>query len=332
MHKANTETSKSKKSPSKSSMAQVEDKKGESKDKKSVKEVEEKIQKLSLEDVQKVDTKPQDSKVRENADTSAVVVDKKAAGEKEQRDAKAHGVGGSVASDDRDGEPVKGKLEIVEENLLKSLERVQEESEYTREMLKKLTGYINVLEATPSEVHHDEHKVASLALEESRNDEASSSQMLEGDMDVVARAAILASIRERQAEEEGGEGEGAIFETTMQPTETDLCNIVVVGDIVGPGVGLSPATADSLKGEESMTAPFAEGGDSQRGDESALNPETETVSKDVTVLPSKTSDDNGDQTAEESGAVSEALPAPPSSSHTPLKKSKRQLAVSFMNN
>ena len=314
-------------------MAQVEGKKRESKDKTSVKEMEEKLQKLSLEDVQKVDTKPQDSKVRENADTSAVVVDKKAVGEKEQRDVEAHGDdGGSVAGDDREGEPVKGKLEVVEENLLKSLERVQEESEYTREILKKLTGYINVLEATPSEVHHDEHKVASITLEESRNDEASSSQMLEGDMDVVARAAILASIRERQTEEEGGEGEGAIFETTMQPTETDLCNIVVVGDIVGPGVGLSPATADSLKGEESMTAPLAEGGNSQRGDESALNPETETISKHVTVLPSKTSDDNGDQTAEESGSVTEALPAPPSSSHTPSKKSKRQLAVSFMNN
>ena len=218
--------------------------------------------------------------------------------------------------DEEEEEGLKEKVDKVEGNLIKSLEQVQQESEATRDKIQKLTTYLKMMDAAPNEINPNEE--GAYPYEESQTNEASISEMVGGgDVDVIAQAAILAGLQER-AEVTSQEESSEIMEP-VQPSETDHDNVVIAGEIVGPQMSLT-LTKHQAEGEVTMTG--VEEDPSLQGD--TASPKI-AYSKGEQTLETKSKG----QSPKESEESVEALPS--SSSHTPSKKPKRQLAVSFMN-
>ena len=156
------------------------------------------------------------------------------------------GGGGGKEEDSEDQEEIKTKVEATEEQLLKRLERIQGETQETQATIKKMTGYLRALDVAPNEISPtDEGATPQPESQGAGNDigatgmSGSGASVMVGDVDPITQAALLASIKERTTtidttsarssqEEEAGE----IMEP-VQVSETAPNNIVIVGEIVG---------------------------------------------------------------------------------------------------
>ena len=267
-----------------------------------------------------------------DTNTTAADIDDKGAGKKEEP-AGSKGEAGGAESKDEDGEAgatdgdepeVKGGK--TEEQILKHLEHVQQESEETKEKLKKLTGYMRALDTAPSEIPPEDEGTSPHS--ESRTHDADTSEMVT-DMDPVAQAAILASLQDREMGAGSLEDEGEMMEP-VQASETDPNNIVIVGEIMGPRI---PGAPDKEE-EEGETHKAAEATVLKQEEDSSGEsvPQAKLIVKEVSggaTLGTEHAQEAADGESDvRSTAGSHDLAA---SSHTPSKKPKRLLAASFMN-
>ena len=155
------------------------------------------------------------------------------------------GGGGGEEGDGEDPEEIKTKVEATEEQLLKHLERIQVESQETQATIKKMTGYLRALDVAPNEISPTDEGATPQPESQGGGDDigatggsGSGASVMVGDVDPITQAALLASIKERtttidtttasSSQEEAGD----IMEP-VQVSETDPNNIVIVGEIVG---------------------------------------------------------------------------------------------------
>ena len=257
-------------SPSPPKQASKQEKKSEDK-----KTVEDKLEKLSLDDAQQtiqttvtpvsssesthINEKAKIIKAQERIeydgqDTSSPKdIEEPTAVVEEEQDTAGDGGGdgeGEVEGESEDQEELKAIVEASEEQLLKRLERMKRESQETQETIKKLTSYMKVLGSTPDEISPTDEG-ASPQPESHGGDvdggaTGGSSSVMVGDMDPITQAALLASIKERttsatsaSSQEEAGE-----VMDPVQVSETDPNNIVIVGEIVGAQIAPSKSTLE----------------------------------------------------------------------------------------
>ena len=254
--------------------------------------------------------------------------------DKKQESAGSKGEAIGAESEDEDGEAgatdgeepeVKGGK--TEEQILKHLERVQQDSEETKEKLKKLTGYVRALDTAPREIPPEDEGTSPHS--ESRTHDADTSEIVT-DMDPVAQAAILASLQDREMGAGSLEDEGEMMEP-VQASETDPNNIVIVGEIMGPRI---PGAPDKAEEKEEETHKAIEATilklEEDRSGESV--PQAKSIVEEViggATLGTEHAQEAADGESDvRSTTGSHDLAA---SSHTPSKKPKRLLAASFMN-
>ena len=334
-----------------------EGRKKEGKENKGQQEIEDKLEKLSLEDGNQMTltneepsdgdeapttatqghepTKGHEPIEGQDTGTSTDVQQRTSNVEEDQTTAEAKG------GEDEDQEELKAKVEAIQEQLLKSVERMQMESQETQEKLKKLTSYMKVLDTAPSEIHPEDEGVS--PHPESNSNDADNS-MLVGDVDPIAQAAILAGINERVNSQE----EAGVIMEPIQVSETDPNDIVVVGEIMGPQINpiKSPpeevtsavTVPPDLQSKESITSAKTEPLQEDAPTED-LKKDLDALSSEVAAVP-KTEPVESEPAPVEPAPVERApierVPVEPVAvaplSHTPSKKPKRLLAASFMNN
>ena len=268
--------------------------------------------------------------------------------EEEREEAEEEGESG-------DQEELKAKVEEAEEQLLKRLERMQVESQETQETIKKMTGYLKALDVAPDVISTTDEGASPQPESQGSGDgdggvaTGGSASVMVGDIDPIAQAALLASIKERTTtsarssqEDEAGE----VMEP-VQVTETDPSN-VVVGEIVG-GAQVVPTKStveeDTAGGEAMAIDPnleYEKSGDligqtvqesgDQNVDDTPGAPKTEpSPQQDSTVVDQGSNEEGAGESSEGSKGAKETAEAPLPSFHSPSKKPKRQLAASFMN-
>ena len=121
---------------------------------------------------------------------------------------------------------------------------MKRESQETQEIIKKLTSYMKVLGSTPDEISPTDKG----ASPQPESHGSASSSIMVGDMDPIAQAALLASIKERttsatsaSTQEEAGE-----VMDPVQVSETNPNNVVIVGEIMGPQIAPSKSTLEEV--------------------------------------------------------------------------------------
>ena len=147
----------------------------------------------------------------------------------------------------KDQEELKAKVEATEEQLLKRLEQMQTESQETQETIKRMTGYLKALDVAPNEISPTDEGTSPLSESQGAGDDGGaaggSASAMVGDTDPIAQAALLASIKERTTSASSQEEAGEIMEP-VQVSETDPDNIVIVGEIVGPQIAPPKSTLE----------------------------------------------------------------------------------------
>ena len=328
--------------PTASPTAQRENKKDENKEKTKQKTLEQKMENLSLKDVEEVKKKPL---VREVTDSDkdptsltgasfvkgheprdgpgTANIEGHSATERDQKSAEGQD------GEDGDEDEVKHQLAATEEMLLKNLDFMKHESEDTRDKIKKLTSYMKVLETTPSEIHPEDK--GTFPHQESQGNDNQGTSLMVSDMDPVAQAAIMASIQERERGDDFLQDEGEIMEP-VQPSETDPNAVVVAGEIMGPQIHIRPIKSSHEEEVAVVTAV-------DRSPQSAIIPETKSTGDlQVDAMATTVTEHKPDPVVETKFAESDIQSAvatdesAPATHHSLSKKPKRQLAASFMNN
>ena len=361
-------------SPSPTKPASKQERKSEDK-----KTVEDKLEKLSLDDAQQaiqttvtpvsssesthINEKAKIIKAQERIeydgqDTSSLKdIEEPTAVVEEEQDTAGDGGGdgeGEVEGESEDQEELKAKVEASEEQLLKRLERMKRESQETQETIKKLTSYMKVLGSTPDEISPTDEGASPQPESHSGDVDGGatggSSSVMVGDMDPIAQAALLASIKERttsatsaSSQEEAGE-----VMDPVQVSETDPNNIVIVGEIMGAQIAPSKSTLgeDTHPPACETTAVDPKLGHSVSGDligqtaqepsdekfsTKPVAPETEPSQQDSAVEVQSLKEEHDGESSDRETVEREMVEAPVPSFHSASKKPKRQLAASFMN-
>ena len=358
-------------SPSPPKPASKQEKKSEDK-----KTVEDKLEKLSLDNAQQaIQTtvtpvsssesthineiiKAQEQIEYDGQDTSSLKdIEEPTAVVEEEQDTAGDGGGdgeGEVEGESEDQEELKAKVEASEEQLLKRLERMKRESQETQETIKKLTSYMKVLGSTPDEISPTDE--GAFPQPESHGGDVDggatggNSSVMVGDMDPIAQAALLASIKERttsatsaSSQEEAGE-----VMDPVQVSEPDPNNIVIVGEIVGAQIAPSKSTLeeDTYPPACETTAVDPKLGHGISGDligqtaqepsdekfsTKPVAPETEPSQQDSAVEVQSLKEEHDGESSDRETVEREMVEAPVPSFHSASKKPKRQLAASFMN-
>ena len=323
--------------------------------------VEEKLEKLSLDDTQ--ETEPNTQPLEPSSKSTAVIENLTVMRDQERiqsdsaQDASSSedmeqssmttveeveqeaGGGGEGEEKEEEGESedqeeLKAKVEEAEEQLLKRLERMQAESQVTQETIKKMTGYLKALDVAPDVISPSDEGTTPQSESRSADNEDGASggnaSVMVGHMDPIAQAALLASIKDRTTtatsvsatpEEEAGE----IMEP-VQVSETDPNNVVIAGEIVG-GAQIAPRKsteeedAHPAASEPPAVDPKIESGE-------AGGPIGQTAQNLEPVLREIVDDTPAAPTTIAKETIVEA---PTPSFHSPSKKPKRQLAASFTN-
>ena len=359
-------------SPSPPKPASKQEKKSEDK-----KTVEDKLEKLSLDDAQQaiqttvtpvsssesthINEKAKIIKAQERIEydgrdtSSSKDIEELTAVVEEEQDTAGDGDGeGEVEGESADQEELKAKVEATEEQLLKHLEKMKQESQETQETIKKLTSYMKVLGSTPDEISLTD-KGASPQPESHSGDidggaTGGSSSVMVGDMDPIAQAALLASIKERttsatsaSSQEEAGE-----VMDPVQVSETDPNNIIIVGEIMGPQIGPSKSTLEedthppacettavdpklghSISGD--LIGQTAQEPSDEKFSTKPVAPETEPSQQDSAVEVQSLKEEHDGESSDRETVEREMVETPVPSFHSASKKPKRQLAASFMN-
>ena len=290
-----------------------------------------------------------------------------ATGDEEEQGAGGGGGGekeeGEGEGESEDQEEIKTKVEATEEQLLKRLERIQVESQETQATIKKMTGYLKVLDVAPDKISPTDEGVSPQPESQGAGDDVdvtggSSSSVMVEDVDPITQAALLASIKERTTIDTTSAGSsqqeeaGEIMEP-VQVSETDPNNIVIVGEIVGgaqivplkstPEEDMHPATSEATAVDPQLECSESdnligqiarESGGEKVGDKPTTAPIAESSQQDGAVEGQGSKEEgDGEQSGEGSkAAAGEAIEAPPPSTfHSSSKKPKRQLAASFAN-
>ena len=311
--------------------------------------VEEKLEKLSLDDTQETEPTPEpSSKSTAVIENLTVMRDQERIQCDSARDASSsedtehpamttseeveQEAGGGGEGEEE--EELKAKVEEAEEQLLKRLERMQAESQVTQETIKKMTGYLKALDVAPDVISPTDEGTTPQSESRGADDEDGASggnaSAMVGDMDPVAQAALLGSIKERtttattSASATPEEDAGEIMEP-VQVSETDPNNVVIAGEIVG-GAQIAPTKSTV---EEDAHPAASEG--------AAVDPKIESVEAGDLIgqtaqnLEPVLGEKVDDTPAVPTTKARETIEAPSPSFHSPSKKPKRQLAASFTN-
>ena len=232
-----------------------------------------------------------------------------------------------------DQEELKAKVEATEEQLIKRLEQIQTESQEMQETIKRMTGYLKALDVAPNEISPTDEGVSPQPESKDAGDDdgatGGSASVMVGDIDTIAQAALLASIKERTTSASSQEEAGEIMEP-VQVSETDPNNIVIVGEIVGPQIAPPKSTLEedthSAASEATAVDPKLECGESG----GLIGQTAQKPIEKVSATPAApTTEPSQQDSAME--VAKEIIEAPVPSFQSPSKKPKRQLAASFTN-